>query len=192
MSDPIHTEEAHGCTIKVFPDEATETPRDWDNLGTMICFHRRYNLGDKHEMSVEEAQALSRRKDVIALPLYLYDHSGLAMSTSNAGYPFNCPWDAGCVGFIYVTREKIRKEYDCKRVTKAILEKVIKCLQGEVTCYHQYLSGSVYGYVVEDAEGNQVDSCWGYYGDYDDEYMMYEARQAAKAFAESAAVAPSM
>lgn len=34
--------------IKIWQDEPFESPRGWDNIGTMICWHRRYNLGDKH------------------------------------------------------------------------------------------------------------------------------------------------
>ena len=26
----------------------SDDPRSWDNIGTMVCFHSRYNLGDKH------------------------------------------------------------------------------------------------------------------------------------------------
>lgn len=36
-------------TIFIYPDEYPDNPRDWDNTGTMVCFHSRYNLGDKHE-----------------------------------------------------------------------------------------------------------------------------------------------
>ena len=25
-----------------------DNPRNWDNIGTMVCFHSRYDLGDKH------------------------------------------------------------------------------------------------------------------------------------------------
>jgi len=30
--------------------------------------------------------------------------------------------------------------------------------------YDQYLRCEVYGYIIEDEDGNHVDSCWGYYG----------------------------
>ena len=36
-------------TIMVQPDEFPSNPRDEDNFGKMVCFHRRYNLGDKHD-----------------------------------------------------------------------------------------------------------------------------------------------
>ena len=29
---------------KIYLDESPESPRTWDNLGTMLCFHTRYDL----------------------------------------------------------------------------------------------------------------------------------------------------
>lgn len=42
--------------LQIQQDEGYESPRDWDgNLGTMVCFHSRYDLGDKHNYnSVED------------------------------------------------------------------------------------------------------------------------------------------
>lgn len=37
--------------LKVEQDDSSESPRKWDNLGTMVCWHRRYNLGDEHNYS---------------------------------------------------------------------------------------------------------------------------------------------
>lgn len=37
--------------IRIEEDTDAESPRNWDNLGTMACWHRRYNLGDKHSYS---------------------------------------------------------------------------------------------------------------------------------------------
>ena len=154
--------------LEILQDESPESPREWDNLGTMICFHRRYNLGDKHNFSVEEGEKMTKEKDIISLPLYLYDHSGITMNTTG----FSCRWDSGCVGFIYVTKEQVRKEYNVKRITKDIVDKVTKVLQGEVKTYDQYLTGDVYGYRISKVEvcdkgcehKEEVDSCWGYYG----------------------------
>lgn len=173
--------------VEIQPDLDPENPRNewWDNFGTMVCFHRRYDLGDEHNLSVEEAKKLAGRKDVISLPLYLYDHSGITMRTS----PFSCPWDSGQVGFIYVTLEKVRKEYGVKRVSKELRQKVKNILSGEVETYDQYLTGDVWGYdvTVKDQAGNEVasDSCWGFYGlDYcreaAREVVKYHAEQTAK------------
>lgn len=35
-------------TLRVVFDTCGESPRDWDNLGKMICWHSRHSLGDKH------------------------------------------------------------------------------------------------------------------------------------------------
>ena len=46
------------------------------------------------------------KENLVYLPVYLYDHSGLVLQTT----PFSCPWDSGHVGIIYTTLEECRKE----------------------------------------------------------------------------------
>ena len=33
--------------VTIKPDDYPESPREWDNLGTMACWHSRYTLGDE-------------------------------------------------------------------------------------------------------------------------------------------------
>jgi hypothetical protein len=154
--------------LKIFQDSDVESPRDWDNLGTMICFHRRYNLGDEHNFDNPEEFRECVSDIAVILPLYLYDHSGITMSTT----PFSCPWDSGQVGWIYVTKEEIRKNYGVKRISKKLLERVTNYLVSEVKTYDQYLTGEVYGFQLVEkstcncgAEHEEIlDSCWGFYG----------------------------
>jgi hypothetical protein len=155
-------------------DHDPESPREWDNLGTMVCWHNRYNLGDEdgeREYGTPEAFLDFIGDDVIILPLYLYDHSGITMNTSG----FSCPWDSGQVGYIYVTLEDVRKEYNWTRITKERRERIEKYLTGEVETYDTYLRGEVYGFDIiredEDGEEVDIDSCWGFYGGHDDSYM---------------------
>lgn len=159
-----------GETLRIYPDESPENPRRWDNLCTMVCFHGRYELGDKdkHEYRSADfngwdelkAQIEKDHDPAVILPLYLFDHSGITISTS----PFSCPWDSGQVGFIFVSKERVRKEYNCHRIGKRILEKVQRVVKCEVEQYDQYLIGDVYGYILKDANGEHLDSCWGFYG----------------------------
>lgn len=177
--------EYRGLTISIETDDDPESPRDWDNLGKLICFHKRYDLGDKHNLRHEDFRGWAELEQhlrrelgaVVVLPLYLYDHSGITISTT----PFNCPWDSGQIGFAYVTRETILKEYAAKSVTKALLAKVEKGLRGEVETYDQYLRGEVYGYTVTDRTGEQLDSCWGFYGS---DYCLAQAKEAADTYAD--------
>lgn len=166
MNNTISEEVYKGFTIKIVPDEINESPRVWDNLGTMVCFHKRYDLGDKTSYDESDFNSWDELKDHlndhgarIILPLGLYDHSGITMYIGNS----HDRWDGGQVGFIYVTAEKIREWYQVKKITKAVLAKAEAGLRSEVETYDKYLTGDVVGYEVEDADGEQIDSCYGYY-----------------------------
>jgi hypothetical protein len=154
--------EYKGYTIVIENDNDPINPREeYDNLGTMVCFHNRYCLGDKKTgYTKEEVMAIAKDKSYVSLPLYLYDHSGVTMSTK----PFSCSWDSGQVGVIFVSKEDIRKEYSCKNVTKKLKEKVLNVLRSEVETYDNYLTGEVYGYTIKDSDLNEYYSCWGFYG----------------------------
>lgn len=234
MSSLYQEAENDKAVLRIYYDETPEDPRNQDNLGTMICWHRRYYLGDEHRftnsrdlmeylveetyneedlsdliknkiiynkdssysiagesynnlddllydidrypfnfLSDEEVFNLANKKTII-LPLYLYDHSGITISTS----PFGCPWDSGQVGWIYITYPEIEEEYG--EITGKAIEKAEQVLKNEVKIYDMYLMGDVYGYMLEEKkECNScghidyklVDSCWGFYGDEFSSYL---------------------
>ena len=156
--------------LEVVQDTDPESPRTWDNLGTMVCFHNRYELGDKTDYRSEdydnweelEKGIIKNEGEVIILPLYLYDHSGITISTS----PFGCNFDSGRIGFIFMSKHKIKKE--------GIDEtKVIEYLEGEIKTYDKYLTGEVYRYTIYEIETcslghehkNFVEGCGGYFGE---------------------------
>lgn len=175
-------------TIRV--DEDPRSPRDCDNVATMACFHRRYELGDKKDKGdwerflyslagyargIDEVDSVPTPADMLrraarqgyeVLPLYLYDHSGLRISTG----AFSCRWDSGQVGWIYVHRDRFKAECGFRGGWRQAARKHMVL---EVEDYDKYLSGDVWGYVIEKWElvnGEWVcadeswDSCWGYYG----------------------------
>ena len=155
--------------LEIFDDLNPCSPREFDNLGTMVCFHRRYNLGDETELkssdfsSWEELESyLYKEEDaLIAIPVFMYDHSGLWINTTG----FSCPWDSGQVGYIYVSKEKVRREYSCKRISKKLKEMIREMLCSEVDLYNDYLSGNVYGFTLTDKENaEEIDSSCGFYG----------------------------
>jgi len=157
--------------LKIEQDTDPMNPRtEWDNLGTMVCFHNRYELGDKTDYrsndydSWEELEKgiIKNEGEVVILPLYLYDHSGITISTSS----FDCRWDSGQIGFIFVSKYKMKKE--------GIDEtKVEEYLKGEVETYDKYLTGEVYRYSIYEIETcdkghehkNYVEGCGGYFGE---------------------------
>jgi hypothetical protein len=154
----------NGNTLEIYQDMSGESPREWDNLGKMICFHKRYNLGDKHDIdhsdysSWQELIDENFSEDDVVINLYLLDHSCLRMSTS----PFLCPWDSGQVGIYVVTRREIIDNYGT--YSPATISQAKRCIEAEVETYDQYLNGEVYGYVLKDSKGEEIDSCFGFYG----------------------------
>ena len=168
--------------VETIHDTEPFDPRDDDNLGTMICFHNRYVLGDKHDyLSSDydgweemESDIIKKENVAVILPLYLYNHSGITIATT----PFSCPWDSGQVGFIIISKEKVRHEFSMKRISKQMLGKIKGYLESEVKLYDQYLIGDAFGYRITDTETDvEVDSCWGYFGE---DHCMEEAESITK------------
>lgn len=165
--------------LRIEQDDSPMSPREWDNLGTVAAYHRRYNLSDEGApVDVEGAQYIEHSDRYFSLPVYLYDHSGIAISTSSfVGRAHHAEWDSGKLGIIYVSKDDVRKEYNVKRITKKIEESVLRVLNGEIETYNQYLMGDIWGFVVEKeeiytaddgdtiTEWEHVDSCWGFYGE---------------------------
>lgn len=183
--EAFETFEVDGLRVSLHSDDDPESPREWDNCAVLACEHRHYNLGDG-----TLADAIGRTPDefkslrhleryltlahgaVVVVPLYLYDHSGISMSTGSfIGRAQHAEWDSGMVGIAWITRDV------CEREFNGDVEAARKCLEGEVETYDQYLTGDVWGYVVETPAGDHLDSLWGIYGL---DYCRTEAESAAR------------
>ena len=173
-----------GRTVIISQDDLTESPREWDKLTTMVCFHSRYNLGDDHDIDHndyngwdEMEEAIMRdEKPLVIEPLYLYDHSGITISTE----PFGCRWDSGQIGFVYITQENI-DSYGLviggEETWNDYLQRLSLRLKNEVKIYDDYICGNVYYYQIEDENGEVVDSCGGFYGDLNKSGMLEYLRE---------------
>jgi hypothetical protein len=175
--------------FSIYTDTDPLHPRkEWDNLGIIYAKHNSYILGDEDNGVLnggesfkswgEVKKALEDNGALNILPLYMYDHSGITISTT----PFSCRWDSGQIGFIYTTKEKIKLMDTPKN-------RIEKCLIGEVRVYDEYLRGEVYGFVLEErkhcdtcghTEWTEIDSCWGFYGDFETSGILENAPEEFK------------
>lgn len=157
--EPIETKTQAGLTSHIYYDQCAGNPfKEFDQLGTLICFGRSANLGSDHSYSSPKELHEDIGEKALFLPVFMYEHSGQTVNTTG----FSCPWDSGQVGEIYVTFAAIKSEYG--EVTPETVEKARKILVAEIETLAQWLEGNVYGLSIEDEEGNVVDSFWGYYG----------------------------
>ena len=164
--------------LKIEQDDDPMNPRtEWDNITTMVCFHNRYNLGDKTDYKSSnfdswtelKEQIESDHKVLMIKPLYLYDHSGITISTS----PFGCNFDSGQIGWVFINEKqwKLMMGED----TNINDEKLNDIIDSDIKTYDQYLTGEVYSYSIYEIETcslghthkNVVESCGGYYDEED-------------------------
>lgn len=174
----METFDVRGYTVRIVQDGDAESPRDWDcNASTFVLSHGRYNLPNEASVSfgdfdswAEVAEHLREVYNVVGLlQVFGYEHGALTISCAS----FSDSWDSGTLGLVYMTKEQ-------QEETGIATENIEEVLRQEVATYDQYLTGDVWGYVIEDEEGNTIDSCWGYLGS---ECAEEEARSQAEWFA---------
>ena len=191
IDEAIFTQSKDGCTLSIYQDDYADTPRKHSEpLGKMISFHKRYDLGDKHDYQTPnefledvanelypdfdkhfeklEYGALRNliSKTAVILPLYFYDHSVQSISTESfIGRAVHAEWDSGLVGEVFCSHEDVKKAFG--HVTPQTIEWTKHALKMEVAEYDSWLRGECYGYMLTDENGDEIDSCWGFYGDLD-------------------------
>lgn len=87
------------------------------------------------------------------LPVYVFDHSGVVLSTR----PFSCPWDSGQLGYIYVRKDEALAKMGKKKWTKKVQQQVESILEAEIAEFSQYVSGDVWCFQIEDSQGELIE-----------------------------------
>ena len=154
--------------VTIEQDELSGNPyAEWDQLSTIYHVHPKYDLGTCFGDAEALEAALPDQR--VLFPLYKYDHSGITLSTE----PFSCPWDSGQVGYIFVSKETIEREYG--EFSQETIDKAKRCIKAELDTFNDYLAGNVWGYTIESIEqcgecgherAIEIDSCGGFYGGY--------------------------
>jgi hypothetical protein len=204
VDDTILVEETpEGWTVKyLVRDDDPMSPREWDDEELfLVNYHRDFDVRNDKVITEEDVRALYLRPRINEIinsgmargkwltqeeldeikegmrdipqeenywffPLSCYSHSGVSLSLSSHFACDSGGWDTSHVGVVLVGKEFFPTE-----------ERAREAAEGLVNEWNEYLSGDVYGVVVEtfDKERHPVneDSCWGYYGQ---EYAMEELR----------------
>jgi hypothetical protein len=159
--------------------ELADYNSDWLEQSSGKIFNGNPELFYMNEEILNTERILNRiEKSYIILPVYMYDHSGITIKTS----PFGCRFDSGLVGYIYISKTEAKRlaegwfKYSPKQV-KTMLE-------GQIETLDTYLRGDVLYYKITDSEGNEIDSCYGFYDT--EEYVLTEAKSVVDANLEGA------
>ena len=167
-------------------DQHATNPREWANLGTILIApnkaHWIANRDDvvdtsclgknpyEHWNNLRREQLKLKKSDIaIAYPITKHEHGEISLQLG-----YKSGWDYGVVGFVYVTKEQVRKCYGVDRITKSIIERAKNCLQDELDMLTRWLNDDCYGWQIKECaltddgldweEVDTLDACWGYFG----------------------------
>ena len=117
------------------------------HLFTLAHRHRNYVFGDDTFRDLDE---LPDADDVISLPVYMYDHSGITINTTG----FSCPWDSGTVGVVYVYKDAAQQHG--YTLDEAGIEQIKEALRAHVEMWDDYVSNNIWGWTVYEVDTDDV------------------------------------
>lgn len=175
-TDCAHEETKNGITIRIVYDDCPMNPFTECDCGPdIITFLRSYDFSTEKESAndPESFLELAKERGYFFRPLYAYIHSGIAFSMTRGGQ-FSDQFDSGFAGFIYWTPKKREQA----GLTDSYIESILRegetveswlesSLESAVNVLNDYASGNCYGFQILNSDGEELDSCYGFLGDYD-------------------------
>jgi hypothetical protein len=170
MKNAIYEEKVKNYSIKIYQDENALSPKEFnenenDDSVFLTAFHREFWV-ESNFFSKEDCQSIAetmKHTDYHVFGLEAYIHSGVTLSIRNEGNFPDRRWDVSYLGLVFVSKKETKSRKKAYSIAKSLIAE-----------WNDYLSGNVYGFVIE-KEGDHIDSCWGFYGDYET-YCLIEAR----------------
>lgn len=160
MSAVETIEFGRGLHAHIYHNADVEQPFAHDDDVRIVVLHRRYIDPSQGAIgrNPDEVAAWEREnaREWFTIPLFLYDRSGTAYRVGYSN-PFHCRWDSGRVGIIALRRESWGSGCDPD-------DKLLAYAQSIAETYSEWANGECYGYVICDAHGEELDSCWGFIG----------------------------
>ncbi len=161
--------------IEIHSDEICESADIWENDDCFLIYDHRDFFVERNGFNPNDIfETMQNGKKLYNgywfFPVYAYIHSGVSLQLKRW---FSCvpqghnEFDVSFKGFALVKRQK-GWSYSSKQAYK-IAESVLNE-------WNDYLSGNVYGFMTKDKDDNDIDSCWGFYGDPEKSGLMEEAK----------------
>ncbi len=152
--------------LRIEQDTDAQSPADYGDDGLfLVSAHRDFFVPPSPKARNFDLQAeIDERKATHHCFLVeAYIHGGVHLSLANCGNYPDRQWDVSLCACVFAAKNEWKTKASAR---KAALSKVEE--------WNQYLSGDVWGCVVEDDNGTHLDSCWGFYGR---EYAESEGKQ---------------
>ena len=190
-----YVNETEKVFVQVDNDDCAESPREWDNLWTILTWTSDYNSIDSNpyadldtfladyltEKQIENLYKSNSEKEFferiekrfyelgyLIKPISKYEHGQVSYYAEILR-----GWDSGVVGLAMVNIEDVKKEYGASVLSKGLKEKIHAILDSELDTYNSWANWYVYTISLLDFDGNVVDSLGGMIG-YDTEKDMIQ------------------
>ena len=186
MSQEYEKFEHHGLTVRILQDEhQQESPAEYDLAWKLYSFSRNHGtFKDPADLGFADPMDVGLRKKLevgTAFVLGYFEHGRGIWHISGdipMGTAGDYRWDGVNVAGLLLW------EHDPKEMGAKTKKARQKDAEGFLETYNSWCNGDIYGYVVEDRDGEELDSCWGYIGDMD--YCQDQAKIAAEHHAKEA------
>jgi hypothetical protein len=190
--EAVKTIKYKNCFIDIHQDENYEYLQDDlegdDNL-FLVHYHRDFEVKRDKIITQNEAGALltgdydrfddgsgyfkNNLKEIerkhFWFPVDAYIHSGISLSLAG-GFRGRLPqgheqFDVSSVGLILASKKEFKTKAKAEKSAEALLE-----------TWNDLLHGNVYGFIAKDEFGNDIESCWGFSGNFDKSGIIDEAK----------------
>lgn len=170
---PYETFDHAGYTIQLHQDSDAQAPENDDEV-FIVTTRNRYFQVDQEGFDLDDIRDGKHNRKYHVFPVYAYIHGGVALSLGRGGQ-FSDQWDSGQIGYVLCAKSSFKTKP--RKASFGVIPSAEQSARTYIESWNQYLSGDVYGYVIEDEDGEHVDSCWGFYGL---DYARTEAKTAAE------------
>ena len=181
--------------ILIKPDEFADSPDDWSDDSLFLVYgHRSFSVNREGFDPENIYSNPEEYSDFYIFPVEAYIHSGVRLSLFNGTK--TCIFDSSISGYVIADKNEFTEDA------------AVKIAESLIEDWNNYLSGNVYGYIVEKPETiysiskekfdrllfendlanleqefhvehtwEEIDSCWGFYGDPEKSGCIDEARR---------------
>ena len=155
--------------LEIYHDNDSDCPLEWYNMSTMVLkylsshcnseimealmdtYDECKNSEDHLDLMTKEVERILDAKVVYSNFISKYEHSGVSFSLGITN-----GWDSGINGMVFVTEEDMNEYY-------LELEEVENRVLTEIHTLNSWVNGDVYRFKLYDSEGEEEDSCGGFY-----------------------------
>lgn len=195
----VQSETYNGGTVQIHLDQDgyASNPREWCNV-TRFAFPKsnRYEMPNEIGFDFDAYDYREGGPCIIEPGMSAEDADDCTMHDHEQSNEAEAEWaervlreDYGALfvlpasmhgedGYVIVTQEGV-DETGCPP------ELFEQACRDDLAQYKAWANGDVYGWVALDDHGDEIESCWGYVGDDEWDYMLSEARNAVDGWAEN-------